>query len=75
MKVALYARYSSASQRDASVADQFRVCRVMPRSTSGDGELKIDGRGDLAGILAVAPKTKTPATRAGVSQFEMVAGT
>ncbi len=42
--------------------------------TPGDGELKIDVRGDLAGILAVALKTKTPATRAGVSQFEMVAG-
>jgi hypothetical protein len=42
--------------------------------TPGDGELKIDVRGDLAGILAVALKTKTPTTRAGVSQFEMVAG-
>jgi site-specific DNA recombinase len=42
--------------------------------TPGDGELKIDVRGDLAGILAIALKTKTPATRAGVSQFEMVAG-
>jgi len=28
MKVALYARYSSDSQRDASIADQFRVCRA-----------------------------------------------
>lgn len=27
MKVALYARYSSDQQRDASIADQFRVCR------------------------------------------------
>ena len=27
MKVALYARYSSDSQRDASIADQLRVCR------------------------------------------------
>ena len=39
------------------------------------GELKIDVRGDLAGILAVSLKTKTPATGTGVSQFEMVAGT
>ena len=38
------------------------------------GELKIDVRGDLAGILAVSLKTKTPATGAGVSQFELVAG-
>src|SRR5712692_7950490 len=27
MKVAIYARYSSDNQRDASIADQFRVCR------------------------------------------------
>ena len=26
MKVAIYARYSSENQRDASIADQFRVC-------------------------------------------------
>jgi site-specific DNA recombinase len=38
------------------------------------GELKIDVRGDLAGILAVSLKTKTPATGTGVSQVEMVAG-
>lgn len=28
MKVALYARYSSDNQRDASIADQLRVCRL-----------------------------------------------
>ena len=38
------------------------------------GELKIDVRGDLAGILAISLKTKTPAKMAGVSQVEMVAG-
>jgi site-specific DNA recombinase len=27
MKVAIYARYSSENQRDASIVDQFRVCR------------------------------------------------
>src|SRR5918995_303535 len=27
MKVALYARYSSDNQRDASIADQWRICR------------------------------------------------
>jgi len=26
-RVALYARYSSDNQRDASVEDQFRICR------------------------------------------------
>lgn len=28
MKVAIYARYSSDSQRDASIADQLRLCRL-----------------------------------------------
>ena len=42
--------------------------------TPDAGELKIDVRGDLAGILAVSLKTKTPATRTGVSQVELVAG-
>ena len=28
MKVALYARYSSDSQREASITDQFRICRA-----------------------------------------------
>jgi DNA invertase Pin-like site-specific DNA recombinase len=27
MKVAIYARYSSNNQRDASIADQLRICR------------------------------------------------
>src|SRR5436190_18654474 len=27
MKVAIYARYSSENQRDASIVDQFRICR------------------------------------------------
>ena len=28
MKAAIYARYSSDNQRDASIADQLRVCRA-----------------------------------------------
>lgn len=28
MRVALYARYSTDNQRDASIAHQFRVCRA-----------------------------------------------
>ena len=42
--------------------------------TRDDGELKIDVRGDPAGILTVALKTKTPATRAGVLHRSLVAG-
>ena len=32
MRVALYARYSSDNQRDASIADQMRVCRAFAES-------------------------------------------
>ena len=34
MKVAVYARYSSDSQRDASIADQLRVCRLHAEKQS-----------------------------------------
>jgi hypothetical protein len=43
--------------------------------TPEDGELQINVRGDLAGILTIAVKAKAPATRAGGSQVELVAGT
>jgi site-specific DNA recombinase len=43
--------------------------------TPEGGELKIDVRGDLAGILAISLKMKTPATWTGVSQGRDVAGT
>jgi hypothetical protein len=43
--------------------------------TPENGELKIDVRGDLAGILSISLKSKTPATGTGGSQVEMVAGT
>src|SRR3954447_1346269 len=36
MKVAIYARYSSDNQRDASIADQFRICREFARRHEWD---------------------------------------
>ena len=42
--------------------------------TPQDGELQIDVRGDLAGILNISLKRKKPAGVAGSSQVEMVAG-
>ena len=41
--------------------------------TPEDGELRIDVRGDLAGILTISLKSKTPAGAAG--QVSVVAGT
>ena len=31
MRVALYARYSSDNQREASIEDQFRICREQAK--------------------------------------------
>ena len=42
--------------------------------TPTEDEMLIDVRGDLAGILSVSLKRKKPTTRAGQSQFELVAG-
>jgi DNA invertase Pin-like site-specific DNA recombinase len=36
VKVTLYARYSSDSQRDASIADQLRVCRIHAEKLGWD---------------------------------------
>jgi hypothetical protein len=35
MKVAIYARCSSENQRDASIADQFRICREFAQHQAG----------------------------------------
>ena len=42
--------------------------------TPENGELQIDVRCDLSGILAVSLKSKNPTARVGTSQVEMVAG-
>jgi site-specific DNA recombinase len=49
------------------------VKEIIP--TPEDGELQIDVRGDLAGILSVSLKRNRPAGGAGRLQVELVAGT
>lgn len=55
-------------------ADMIRSLVEVIILTPSEDELKIDVRGELAGIFAVSFKTKTPATRTGVSQVKVVAG-
>jgi DNA invertase Pin-like site-specific DNA recombinase len=50
MKVAIYARYSSDNQRDASIADQLRICREFA------------GRQGWT-IVRSSPTTRSPALR------------
>ena len=56
MTVAIYARYSSDNQREASIADQFRICREYAKRkgwkiapggarTVGGGAADAAGRG------------------------------
>ena len=72
----LYAALQEDSEEKRMVASD--VIRSLVREitlTPEDNELKIDVRGDLAGILAISLKSKRPAGGAGQSQFEVVAGT
>ena len=45
MKVAIYARYSSDNQRDASIADQFRSVASSPSARAGRSRRSIRPRG------------------------------
>ncbi|WP_244294074.1 recombinase family protein [Pannonibacter carbonis] len=72
----LYAALQEDSEAKRMVAAD--VLRSLVREivlTPEEGELQIDVRGDLAGILSVSLKSKRPAGGAGRVQVEMVAGT
>ncbi len=60
--------------RRMTAADLIRSLVNEIVLTPEDGELKIDVRGDLAGILAISLDSKKPSRGEGGSQFEMVAG-
>lgn len=71
----LYAALQEDSEAKRMVAaDLIRSLVKEIILTPEDDELKIDVRGDLAGILAISLKSKRPAGGAGQSQVEMVAG-
>ena len=55
MKVAIYARYSSENQRDASIADQFRICREFAQRQGWKIAKRVLGPRDV--------RRHTPATR------------
>ena len=71
----LYAALQEDSEAKRMVATG--VLRSLVKDitlTPENGELQINVRGDLAGIIAVSLKSKRPAEGAGQSQVEMVAG-
>ncbi|NJL50212.1 MAG: recombinase family protein [Bacteroidales bacterium] len=71
----LYAALQEDSEEKRMVASD--LLRSLVREIilpPEEGELQIDVRGDLAGILAISLNNKRPAGGAGRSQVEMVAG-
>jgi len=71
MKVALYARYSSENQRDASIADQIRVCRVFAER---EGWLVVDEFSDhaISGASLLRPGFQALMRRALDREFDVV---
>ena len=61
--------YVLAAERSA------RTLTIVLTPDAESGELQIEVRGDLAGILTIALERKKPADGAAGSQVEMVAGT
>ncbi|WP_454818759.1 hypothetical protein [Labrys neptuniae] len=57
-----------------AAAEQIRSLMKEIVLTPADGELQIDVRGDLAGILTLSAQTKNPAACATGSQLKMIAG-
>ncbi len=72
MRVALYARYSSDNQREASIEDQFRVCREKTKREKWKivGTYKDVGISGASMILRPGIQTLLQDTQAG--QFDMV---
>ena len=72
MRVALYARYSSDSQREASIEDQFRICREQAKRE----KWKIVGTYKDAGIsgasMILRPGIQSLLQDAQADQFDMV---
>ena len=71
MKVALYARYSSDSQRDASIADQLRACR---NHAEKQGWQIVEEYTDhaVSGASLLRPGIQALITDAGQGRFQMV---
>jgi site-specific DNA recombinase len=57
MRVAIYARYSSDNQRDASIADQFGVCREFAQRQGWHIEREYSDR-DAAAIWLPGPHAR-----------------
>ncbi|WP_449041221.1 hypothetical protein [Paracoccus sp. (in: a-proteobacteria)] len=65
---------SEARRMEATDVLRSLVKEIVLTPDPESGELLIEVRGDLAGILGISLERKKPAGEAGCAQFEMVAG-
>jgi site-specific DNA recombinase len=71
MKVAIYARYSSENQRDASIADQFRVCREFAQRQGWDIEREYSDHA-ISGATLMRPGFQAFMAAALRKEFDIV---
>ncbi|MBT6136841.1 MAG: recombinase family protein, partial [Rhodospirillaceae bacterium] len=71
LKVALYARYSSDQQREASIEDQLRVCRIYAEK---QGWSVIDSYSDraISGASLLRPGIQELIADAGKGRFQVI---
>ena len=71
MKVAIYARYSSDNQRDASIADQFRMCRLHAEK---QGWIIVEEYSDhaISGASLLRPGVQALISDAARGRFDLV---
>ncbi|WP_163268689.1 recombinase family protein [Chelativorans alearense] len=71
MKVAIYARYSSDNQRDASIADQFRMCRLHAEK---QGWIVVEEYSDhaISGASLLRPGVQALISDATRGRFDLV---
>ncbi len=58
-RVALYARYSSDSQREASIEDQFRICREQAKRENWKVVAAYKGAGISGASMILRPGIQT----------------
>lgn len=71
MKVAVYARYSSDHQRDASIADQLRVCRLRAAGQGWDVIEEYTDHG-ISGASLLRPGIQALMMDAAQGRFDIV---
>ncbi|MCX2562300.1 recombinase family protein [Acetobacter farinalis] len=71
MRVALYARYSSDNQRDASIEDQFRICRAHAEKNGWQIVASYSDRA-ISGTTLLRPGIQDLMAQARAGHFEIV---